>query len=108
MLGAGHLPSVIAFMGLVLVDGFCKEKGVKEAENVVKRLQEGDVLFLIEKAVGVHLDKERTILTNGSEGHRQEKELVRTILISSSGNWSILFSVFSRCSLGILQFVPYH
>ncbi|RRT73308.1 hypothetical protein B296_00033475 [Ensete ventricosum] len=53
MLGAGHSPNVMAFMGLV--DGFCKRKGwgaggvwwvvVKEAENVVKRLQEGDVLF---------------------------------------------------------------
>ncbi|CAL9095449.1 unnamed protein product [Musa acuminata var. zebrina] len=55
LLGTGHSPSVMPFMGLV--DGFCKKKGVKEAENVVKRLQEGDVLFLMEKAVGVHLDK---------------------------------------------------
>ncbi|XP_020080110.1 pentatricopeptide repeat-containing protein At4g38150 isoform X3 [Ananas comosus] len=54
MFEAGHSPNATTFIGLV--NGFCKEKGVEEAEKLVKSFRERN--FIVdEKAVREHLDK---------------------------------------------------
>ncbi|CAN0926999.1 Pentatricopeptide repeat-containing protein At4g38150 [Linum grandiflorum] len=54
MLEAGHSPNVATFVGLV--DAFCKEKGVEEAQSVIKSLRQKG-MFLNDKAVREFLDK---------------------------------------------------
>ncbi|XP_028801332.1 pentatricopeptide repeat-containing protein At4g38150-like [Neltuma alba] len=54
MLEAGHSPNLLTFVGLV--DSICKEKGVTEAQGVVRRLMEKG-FNLNEKAIREFLDK---------------------------------------------------
>ncbi|KAF6160919.1 hypothetical protein GIB67_025454 [Kingdonia uniflora] len=54
MLQAGHSPNVTTFTSLV--DDFCREKGVREAESMIKKLREKDY-FVNEMAVKEHLNK---------------------------------------------------
>ncbi|CAN1156489.1 Pentatricopeptide repeat-containing protein At4g38150, partial [Linum perenne] len=54
MLEAGQSPNVATFVGLV--DEFCKEKGVEEAQSVIKSLRQKG-MFLNDKAVRDFLDK---------------------------------------------------
>ncbi|XP_054818819.1 pentatricopeptide repeat-containing protein At4g38150 isoform X1 [Prosopis cineraria] len=54
MLGGGHSPNLLTFVGLV--DSICKEKGVIEAQSVIRRLMEKG-FHLNEKAIREFLDK---------------------------------------------------
>ncbi|KAJ0987144.1 hypothetical protein J5N97_005500 [Dioscorea zingiberensis] len=55
MLDAGHVPNPATFTGLV--DALCKEKGMEEAENLVRRLRQEKGFPADDKAIREHMDK---------------------------------------------------
>ncbi|KAL1562329.1 pentatricopeptide repeat-containing protein-like protein [Salvia divinorum] len=59
MLEAGHSPNLATFTGLI--DGYCKEKGLEEAQGVVKEMRLKG-FFVEEKAVKEYLGKKGPFL----------------------------------------------
>lgn len=55
MLDAGFAPNPATFIGLI--DALCKEKGMAEAEGLVKRLRQEKGFPADDKAIREHMDK---------------------------------------------------